>query len=252
MKSNYLFVFVLFLIVVGCKKNDAFQISTIKGSKIAITDSIPANLDIETFITPYRNHLNKDLDSIICYSPNTYSKKDGTFNTAIGNLMADAVLEQCNPIFKKRTGKTIDMVLLNYGGIRAIIPKGAITTKTAYTIMPFENSVVVTPLKKPQLDSLISYLQLAKKAHPIAGLQLILNKNFTVKKALINKKPINKHKTYYVATSDYLYNGGDNMRFLKHNDTVYNLDYKLRTVLIDYFKKVDTITPRIDDRFIQK
>ena len=35
------------------------------------------------------------------------------------------------------------------------------------------------------------------------------------------------------------------------NDTVYTLDYKIRNAMIDYFKKVDTINPKLDDRFTQ-
>ncbi|HMC02386.1 MAG TPA: hypothetical protein VKN14_15205, partial [Flavobacteriaceae bacterium] len=58
-------------------------------------------------------------------------------------------------------------------------------------------------------------------------------------------------KTYYVATNDYLYSGGDNMTFFKPNDSLYDLNYKIRNALIDYFKKTDTIKPVIDDRFIQ-
>jgi len=54
-----------------------------------------------------------------------------------------------------------------------------------------------------------------------------------------------------VATNDYLFNGGNDMTFFKPNESLYNLNYKIRNVLIDYFKKVDTINPVIDDRFIQ-
>ena len=83
-----------------------------------------------------------NIDSVISYAPETYSKKDGNLNTAIGNLMADAVFSEANPVFNKRTGQNIDFVILNHGGIRSMIPKGNITTRTAYNVMPFENSVV--------------------------------------------------------------------------------------------------------------
>ena len=69
--------------------------------------------------------------------------------------------------------------------------------------------------------------------------------------AKIKGEKIKQNKTYYVATSDYLYNGGDNMRFFKPNDSVYYLNYKIRNAIIDKFYKLDTINPVIDDRFIQ-
>ncbi|WP_347567255.1 5'-nucleotidase C-terminal domain-containing protein [Olleya sp. YS] len=225
--------------------------SKIEGRQININDSIVLDDAIDAYIKPYRESINKDMEAILSYAPDTYSKTDGEFNTAIGNLMADAVFEQSNPIYKKRTGNDIDMVLLNHGGIRAIISKGNITTRTAFEVMPFENSIVVVELKGQQIDSLTNYLSKAKRAHPIQGLKLTLDKDFSVKEALINGQKIEKDKVYHVATNDYLYNGGDRMRFFQVNDSVHVLDYKIRNALLDYFKKVDTIKPVIDDRFIQ-
>ncbi len=41
------------------------------------------------------------------------------------------------------------------------------------------------------------------------------------------------------------------MDFCKTNDSLYVLDYKVRNVLIDYFSKIDTLNPVIDNRFIK-
>lgn len=238
------------LLFTSCK-ND-FQLVKIEGKRIEINDSLTANQDIENFVAPYRERLNKDLDSVLAYAVNTYSKSDGHLNTAIGNLVADVVLEQSNPIFKSRTGNDIDLVLLNHGGIRSIISKGNVTIRTAFGVMPFENSVIVVALKGQQIEDLIAYLSRAKRAHPISGLQLELDEDFKVISSSINGKPIDKQKVYYVVTNDYLYNGGDGMVFFQPNEGEYVLDYKVRNTLIDYFKKVDTLNPVIDDRFTQK
>ena len=181
----------------------------------------------------------------------TYSKSDGNLNTAIGNFMADAVFEMSNPVFKSRTGKDIDMVLLNKGGIRSILSKGNVTSRTAYQLMPFDNSVVVAELKGTYINELINYLQKAKSAHPISKLNIKLDSNYKLIDATINNDPIDVNRTYYVATNDYLYNGGGKMTFFEQSDSLYTLDYKIRNLLIDYFKKVDTINPVIDDRCIQ-
>jgi 2',3'-cyclic-nucleotide 2'-phosphodiesterase (5'-nucleotidase family) len=245
------FIFLLnIFIFFSCKPHNLHPYK-IEGQQITINDSLKTNTEIDNFIKPYRDHVVKDLDSILAYSAHTYSKSEGDFNTAIGNFMADAVYDQAYPVFKVRTGKDIDMVILNHGGIRSIISKGNITTRTAFELMPFENTLVVVALKGTQIDSLISYLCKTKKAHPISKLKLSMDKDFNVIDASIKDKKIEGSKTYYVTTNDYLYNGGDNMTFFKPNDSVYDLNYKIRNVLIDYFKKVDTISPVIDDRFIQ-
>ncbi|MFH4965846.1 5'-nucleotidase [Gaetbulibacter sp. M235] len=247
--THFIFLLNIFIFF-GCKQYDIHPYR-IEGKQISINDSLQTDSDIDNFIKPYREHIIKDLDSVLAYSANTYSKTDGEFNTAIGNFMADAVYDQANPVFKARTGKDIDMVILNHGGIRSIISKGNITTKTAFELMPFENTLVVVALKGTQIDSLVSYLCRSKKAHPISKLKLTIDKDFKVVDATIKGHKIDGSKTYYVTTNDFLYNGGDNMTFFKPNDSLYDLNYKIRNVLIDYFKKVDTISPVIDDRFIQ-
>jgi 2',3'-cyclic-nucleotide 2'-phosphodiesterase (5'-nucleotidase family) len=202
-------------------------------------------------IDPYKINLDKSMTKILSYSTDTYSKNDGNYNTAIGNLMADAIMELSNPIFKSRTGKNLDMVLLNHGGIRSVLSKGNITTRTAYSLMPFENSVIVVALKGTVIMEMTSYLKEFGKPHPISGLELVLNSDNTYNTILIGGEPVEMEKTYHVATNDYLYKGGDQMYFLKKSDTLYDLNYKIRTVLIDYFKTYDTLSPTKDQRFIK-
>jgi len=253
MKTFLLPLLLTIVFFTSCKKN-RFKLEEKQSQTIAINDSIVLNKSIDSFIAPFRTHLNKTLDSTLTYAPNTYSKKDygkkNALNTAIGNFMADVVYSEASPIFNSRTGKNIDAVLLNHGGIRSVISKGNISARTAFQVMPFENSIVVAELKKAQMDSLIHYLATEEKAHPISNMSLTLNSNNTVNSLTINNKPL-ENRSYFIATSDYLVNGGDSMNFFKAADSVYTTDYKIRNALIDYFNKVDTINPRIDNRFIK-
>ena len=231
--------------------NHSKKLVTTKGDNISISKELPSNKAIEAIIEPYKINLDKSMNEVLSYAVDTYSKKDGDYNTAIGNLMADAVFELSNPIFKNLTGNELDIVLLNHGGIRSILPKGNVTTKSAYNLMPFENSVVVVPLKGSVVIEMTSYLKEFGKPHPISGIELVLNGDNSYQKILIGGKPVDPEKTYYVATNDYLYNGGDRMYFLKKSDTLYDLNYKIRNVLIDYFTKYDTLNPKKDQRFIK-
>ncbi|WP_417236041.1 5'-nucleotidase C-terminal domain-containing protein [Bizionia paragorgiae] len=250
MKFKFLFLLLVLLCFSNCKE-EKFTLTKIEGKQIPITDSLELDPTFDAVIKPYRDRLQEDMNLVLSYAPETYSKADGDFNTAIGNLMADIVYEQSKDVFKSRTSNDIDGVLLNHGGIRSIISKGNITTKTAFEIMPFENSIIVVALKGKQIDSMMHYLARAKRAHPIQGFKLSIDKDYNIVKALVKGKAIDTAKTYYVATNDYLVNGGDNMNFFARNEGEYPLDYKIRNALIDYFKKTDTINPIIDDRFIQ-
>ncbi len=246
--KHFICVVVLGLLY-NCKQES--YLTRIEGDRLEINDSLVGDKAIEDFIEPFRNHVNNDLDSVISYAVATYSKSDGDLNTAIGNFMADAIYELSNPIYKARINKDIDLVLLNHGGIRSIIPKGDLTSRTAYQIMPFENNVVVIEMKGIYVKELVAYLQNARRAHPIAKLKIVLDNEYNITEATVNGEEIQDERIYSVATSDYLYNGGDNMEFLQKGENVHDLNYKIRNSIIDYFKKYDTINPIIDDRFIK-
>jgi 2',3'-cyclic-nucleotide 2'-phosphodiesterase (5'-nucleotidase family) len=256
--NGVLKLFVIFLtlfLIVSCGKKN-YQVSKIEGKQIPITENgnqvypsiVPTeqSKEIEKYIKPYRDNIDKDLNNILAYCPETMDKSTGKWQTTIGNLMADVTLKGGNAIFLAREKKNIDACLLNNGGIRANLPKGNVTTKTAFEIMPFENSLVVIALKGEQIFDLVDYFIAAKKPHPLAGITFTISKENAAKNILIQGKAVEKEQTYYVATNDYLANGGDNMNFFKKGIQRYDLDYKLRNILIDYFKEVDSI-PIIND-----
>lgn len=252
MKARFFtFLFTAVLSLSSCINQKA-GLSKIEGRQLSISDSIPKNDSISAFIEPYREHIAREMDSVLAYAPNNLNKTNGAHNTAIGNMMADAVMQLSNPIFRKRTGKSIDMVLLNHGGIRSPVNRGAVTTRTAYQLMPFENEVVVAELKGEQIKEIIDYLIEGQTAHPISGMELVIDENNEIVKATINGEPVEDEKIYYVATNDYLYQGGDNMLFFSRARDVTGLDYKIRNLLIDYFRKKDTIAPQVDRRFIRQ
>ena len=253
MNLKFFSLFLLILSSLACKTNlnTSPTLTAIKGERIPIDNTIVADTSIENYIKPYSLHLNNTLDSVLAYNPSSLSKKDGKLNTALGNMMADLVMEQANPVFNSRTGKNIDLVLLNYGGIRSGIGKGGVTTRTAFKLMPFENEIVVAEISGKKINEMINYLEKAKTAHPVSGIQIKVDKDYKTLSALIDGKPVKPENTYFVATSDYLQQGGDNMVFLKNPINLYKIDYKLRNAIIDHFKKVDTIRTSIDNRYIQ-
>ena len=139
--------------------------------------------------------------------------------------------------------------MLNHGGIRALLPKGEVTSRTAYQIMPFENSLFIIELKGEQIQEMVNYIIKEKKPHPLSGITFTIDKNNQSKDIMIKGQPLDLNNIYSVGTSDYLSNGGDNMVFFKNNIAIHDMDYKLRNILIDYFVEVDTIrvnkNPRI-------
>lgn len=232
-------LFLTFLLLLSCS-GQHYQVRRIEGREIAVTETAGTDAKIENVIKPYRENIDKDMNVVLAYAPQTLDKS-GQWQCTIGNLMADVALDFGNRVFQKREGKSIDMCLLNFGGIRSIIPQGNVTTRTAFEVMPFENRLVVAELKGEQILEMAQYIVAEKKAHPISGLAFAISKDGKPTDISIKGKPVTTDQIYYVVTSDYLINGGDKMEFFKKAVKTYDIDYKLRNVLIDYFKEVDTV-----------
>lgn len=247
-KITHFVIFITIVFLGSC--SNKYQLTKIEGKNSGITNEYSLNTSIETYIKPYREHIEKDLDSILAYNPETLDKSKGEWQTNIGNLMADICFERASFVFEKRHQKNVDICLLNHGGIRSILPKGNVTTRTAFEIMPFENNLMVIALKGDQIREMAEYLIKEKKPHPLSGVKIYLDSELKIKSIVVGTTPLDLLKTYYVATSDYLSNGGDNMTFFQKNERTFDLDYKIRNVLIDYFKEVDTLKVSMDKRII--
>jgi len=239
-----------FITLISCCGHQ-YYVTKIEGKKIGITEKQTSVAEIENYIKPYRENIDKDLNEILAFCPKNLDK-NGEWQTNIGCFLADITLEKSNPIFQKREQKSIDVCLLNHGGIRTIIPKGNVTAINAYEVMPFENSAVIIGLKGEQLIEIANYIVREKKPHPLAGMTFIITKDNKIKNIQVQGKPLDLEKTYYVVTSDYLSNGGDNMIFFKKGFSRCDTDYKLRNIIIDYFKDVDTLRINTDIRITKE
>ena len=120
--------------------------------------------------------------------------------------------------------ESVDLSILNTGGVRATISSGDITLAGVYNVFPFENKVVLVTMKGSEIKSMLnrneSYLYLA------------YNNSYSHYSAFDNN-------TYYkVAVIDYVFTGDyyDEFRNLSDNDYIIT-DLLMRDLLIDYIKK---------------
>jgi 2',3'-cyclic-nucleotide 2'-phosphodiesterase (5'-nucleotidase family) len=252
--NGFLKLFVIFLTLfftTSCSKHN-YSITKVEGKVIPITEKQNIDTDIEFFLKPYKERIEKDLNEVLAYCPETMDKNNGQWQTTIGNLIADISLKKGDSVFYMREKKHIDLCLLNYGGIRSTLSKGNVTPRTAFEIMPFENNLVVVTLKGKQILELVTYFIAAKKPHPLAGITFTIDKNNSPKNIIIQGKNFDPKNDYYVATNDYLSNGGDNMIFFQKGIQKFELNYKLRNILIDYFRETAIIAVPKDIRIIQE
>ncbi len=243
-------IFCSSILLISCKE-EKMVLTKITAKTIAVDSTLQSNSQYTTVIAPYKEKMITEINTTISYAKKDLVRTDGILESSLGNLLADLTYIRANPLFHKLTNKNIDFAMFNFGGIRAGITAGNVTNKNAFELMPFENMLVVVELSGEKIIELVNYLQKHNKAHPLSKhIRLTLSNNgYDLK---INHKNFDKTKSYFVLTSDYLQSGGDNMVFFKNPIQKFNLEYKMRDAIVDYFKSVDTLNSNLDGRFKRK
>jgi len=244
MKNKFLLLGISLTILTACK-TASLQVSNVQTQKnISINNELKNDEDFVKIIEPYKQKLDKEMNQKISHT-NTDLTKQGD-NSNLGNLLADYTFEGADQWTKSKLNKNVDAALINIGGIRTTIGKGDILLKSVFEVMPFENEVIIVKLKGTDLQGLFDYYAKTQVNNPVSHLYIETN-NGQLSKSLINGKPVNPNQDYYIATSDYLALGGDNMKFFAKGESI-PTGIRLRDLFIDYFKKNTEVVPNTDVR----
>jgi len=207
-----------------------------------------ADTAFENKISPYKNELDKTMNEVLIVSDVDLLK--GLPESALGNMVCDAVLKKANDRYPSDDTAKIDFCLLNNGGLRTQLPKGKITVGNVYEVMPFDNGLVVLTLTGEKTKQLFEYI-VSSGGAPIAGAR-VKGKSKKITELTIAGKAFDETKTYKVLTSDYLSSGGDKYNFFASPVKTETLNYLLRDAIIDYLKeenkKGNTIKTEKDGR----
>lgn len=248
MKSKIFGFGIFSLLLIGCKT--PLNVANIHTEKnIYITGELAEDQEMAAVIEPYKNELEGKMNTKISHT-NTELNKSGD-NSNLGNLLADYTFEGADEWAKKNNVPPMDAAVINIGGIRTIIPKGDILTKQIYEVMPFENEVVIIKMNGKDVEGLFDYYLKTQKNNPVSHLVIETDENNSISKKLINGKAIDSNKTYYIATSDYLALGGDNMFFFSKGEMI-STGIKMRDLFLEKFKQNPEISSPDDVRLIFK
>lgn len=244
MQNKFLLLGIALLSLTACKTT-SLQVANVQTQKnISINKELKDDEGFSKFIEPYTLKLNKEMNQKISYT-NVDLTKEGD-NSNLGNLLADYTFDGADVWTKANLNKNVDAALINIGGIRTTIGKGDILLKNVFEVMPFENEVIIVKMKGSDVQGLFDYYAKTQVNNPVSHLYIETN-NGQLTKTLINGKAVNPTQDYYIATSDYLALGGDNMKFFSKGESI-PTGIKLRDLFIDYFKKNAEINPKEDIR----
>ncbi|SHK92419.1 5'-nucleotidase C-terminal domain-containing protein [Chryseobacterium polytrichastri] len=244
MKNKFLLLGIALATLTACKTT-SLQVANVQTQKnISINNELKNDEEFVKIIEPYKQKLDKEMNQKISHT-NVDLTKQGD-NSNLGNLLADYTFDGADEWAKTHLKKNVDAALINIGGIRTTIGKGNILLRNVFEVMPFENEVIIVKIKGTDLPGLFEYYAKTQVNNPVSHLYIETN-NGQLTKSLINGKAINPNQDYYIATSDYLALGGDNMKFFGKGESI-PTGIKLRDLFIDYFKKAPEVVPNTDVR----
>lgn len=233
---------------ISCNKKitpTQYSYSTISIDSTAVIDSSILKMN-----SAYKVYLDSIMQKTICFNCTTLTKKP--LESSLGNWVCDALINFCRDSLKL----TADFAIVNYGGIRINqLDSGQITLGQLFELMPFDNTLVIVEVDSIKIMQLLSHIAPMKGWPQSAGLRYTIVHDSIPTDITIHGLPLNNHTTYQLVVSDYLYNGGDNVDFLKlQKSTV--LPYLLRDALISSCRKNNSsnncIRSKIDGRLVRK
>ena len=246
MRINNVLITAFFTLSVFSCSPKTWTIVQATSTKIAIdstTDQL-ADKNYVSYLLPIKQKTDLQMNVVIGQAAETM-KGHGP-ESLLSNLSADIYREAAS----KYSGDSVDMAVVNLGGLRTVVPAGNITVGKVFELMPFENELVILWLKGDKLTGLIQFF--AKiGGEGVSGLRMHIANGRAVD-VTVGGKPIDPDKLYSIATNDYLAGGNDGMVQLAQYVKRINTGLKIRSVLIDYIKnetkKGNMIQAKLDGR----
>ncbi|WP_225986558.1 5'-nucleotidase C-terminal domain-containing protein [Rufibacter sp. LB8] len=195
------------LSLAGCQKAFVPTASLSTPTDIPVNTQLAPDPTAEATIAPYRARVDQTMNEVIGQAPVALEK--GSVESSLGNFVADLTRTQTSAVY----GKPIDLGGMTSGGLRNPIDKGPITVGDVFELMPFENEMLVLTLSSETVKELFDYA--ARVQNLSVANATYSMRNGKIESIFIGGQPFDINKTYTLAISDYLANGGDNMGFLK-------------------------------------
>lgn len=244
-KHFYLLLFVSLIVIQFNGSAQRYKAAELEYRQYTVSAGKIVDTAVLNFLKPYSDSLNKMLSTVIGFATaSLYSKQpEGT----LGNFAADAMRYMA----EKKFNRKVDMAAINPGGLRSYLPKGEISVRNVYEIMPFDNLVVLQELKGTQLKSFLDHTA-NKGGWGLSGVKMVI-RNRQADSVYVGGKLLDPGATYVVANTDYVANGGDYTESLK-GIRVSSIGYLFRDALLEYIamitKEGRPITAQIENRVV--
>ena len=225
---SHILLITWFLIAASCRA--VYIPVDVQTQNISVSDSVnQLDSQLVHLYLPYKNILEKDMNRIISFSEEEMAK--GKPESLLTNFLGDIVLEEATLIARKlKLDLTPQISFYNYGGIRTSLPSGDITVGKIFELMPFENELVFLQLTGTQIQEFMDWVA-DKKGESIGGARFVIS-NQKANNIVVQGKNLVPDAKYWVATNDYVAEGGDGLEVFTRNLQLINTGKKIRDLII--------------------
>lgn len=216
------------LCLASCGKSyEVAHVSAVRHEIGASLDSLP-NAAASALLSAYQERV-REIQAPVLGVSSHFMEADRP-ESLLSNLAADILRDAA----LRYGGQSVDVGVMNMGGLRSSLPEGDITVGDVYKVFPFENKLFTLSLTGEQLLDLFRRFA-AVGGQGVSGAQLTISKDGKLLKAAVAGRPIDKNKEYRIATIDYLAEGNDGMSVLREGTDRQLFDtLTLRQVVTDY------------------
>jgi 2',3'-cyclic-nucleotide 2'-phosphodiesterase (5'-nucleotidase family) len=239
----------LLLLLLSCvtvEKTQTYQYQNMEVTAISDTLSDPEFMRI---LQPYKDEIEHIMAEKIAVSD--VPMKNGRPESVLSNFASDLVLRVLtNYCHENKLDFAPDLAIVNTGSLRASLPEGDITVEHVFQLMPFENQLVLVRITGKQLIELTHYIA-SRDGEGVSGITFGI-RNSQADSIRVNGMMIDEQKQYWIATSDYVANGGDGMKVLTWADKRIDTGLLIRDAIIadlkEHTKQGKHITAKTDGR----
>ena len=210
----------------------AAQPPGVRAEVIPVVDTIPDDPEIQKVIAPLAEEIKATFGQPLVQAPQGVFRGRRGEENLLGYWVSDVMRQAAQPL----AGAPVRFAITNAGGLRANLRPGQIKVGDIFELMPFENELVVIELTGAEVIQVVKEGLLRRGGEPCSGVRVKV-KGTPQQAALIvtweDGSPIDPAAVVKVATSDYLYGGGDSIPTLKKGRRPFTTGVTLRQMLLD-------------------
>lgn len=229
-----------------------WQMTGVERSRILVDKRYDAQPDAQAaaFLKPFADEVNKEMSPVVGRTARYMASHRP--ESELSNLLSDILIWG-----GARFGEKPDFGVYNIGGIRAALPQGEVTVGDVLDVAPFDNKIYFLTLTGDKVLELFAQIAHRGGEGVSNSVCLHISRDGKLLSATVGGQPVDKNRSYRIATLDYVAQGNDEMVAFKAKTNVVAPDSEsnnLRFIIMDYLRELaskgQTADSKVEGRIV--